>query len=70
MNLATLRSHPLAETRNVDDQVEWLDDDDVVYGLPQSQSSPVTDIWKAPAAGGGRPARLLAGAWSPAVVRG
>ena len=70
LDLATLRSHPLSETRNVDDQVEWLNDDAVVYGLPESQSSPVTDIWKAPAAGGGRPARLLAGAWSPAVVRG
>ena len=34
LDLATMRSHPLAETRNVDDQVEWLDDDDVVYGLP------------------------------------
>jgi WD40-like Beta Propeller Repeat len=70
LDLATLRTHPLVETRNVDDQIEWFDNDHVSYGLPQSASSPVTDIWKAPAAGGGRPERVLAGAWSPAVVRG
>ena len=40
------------------------------YGLPQSASSPVTDVWKLPAAGGGHPERVLTGAWSPAVVRG
>ena len=70
LDLATLRSHPLADTRNVDDQIEWYDNDHVAYGLPQGASSPVTDIWKVPAAGGGRPERVLAGAWSPAVVRG
>jgi hypothetical protein len=69
LDLATLRAHTLAETRNVDDQVEWLDDDDVVYGLPESQSSPVMDVWRLPAAGGGKPQRLVTGAWSPAVVR-
>jgi hypothetical protein len=70
LDLATLRARTLAETRNVDDQIEWYDNDHVSYGLPQSASSPVTDIWKLPAAGGGRPQRVLAGAWSPAVVRG
>ena len=35
LDLATLKDHPLAETRNVDDQVEWLDDQTVIYGLPQ-----------------------------------
>ena len=35
LDLATLKDHPLAETRNVDDQVEWLDDQTVMYGLPQ-----------------------------------
>jgi hypothetical protein len=70
LDLATLRSHLLADTRNVDDQIEWYDNDHVSYGLPQNASSPVTDIWKVPAAGGGRPERVLSGAWSPAVVRG
>jgi hypothetical protein len=70
LDLATLHARTLAETRNVDDQIEWFDNDHVSYGLPQSTSSPVTDVWKVPAAGGGRPERVLAGAWSPAVVRG
>jgi hypothetical protein len=70
LDLATLHVRTLAETRNLDDQIEWFDNDHVSYGLPQSASSPVTDIWKVPAAGGGRPERVLAGAWSPAVVRG
>jgi hypothetical protein len=35
LDLATLKDHPLSETRNVDDQVEWLDDQTVIYGLPQ-----------------------------------
>ena len=64
------RGHTLVETRNVDDQVEWLDDDTVVYGLPESQSSPVTDV----SAGPGRRRRQAAArrdrGRSPAVVRG
>ena len=70
LDLATLRSHVLADTRNVDDQIEWYDNDHVSYGLPQGASSPVTDVWKVPAAGGGHAERVVAGAWSPAVVRG
>jgi hypothetical protein len=35
LDLATMDDHPLAETRNVDDQVDWLDDQTVIYGLPQ-----------------------------------
>lgn len=70
LDLSTLRARTLAETRNVDDQIEWYDDDHVSYGLPEGPSSPVTDVWKVPAAGGGRPERVISGAWSPAVVRG
>ena len=52
LDLATLKDHPLAETRNVDDQVEWLDDHTVIYGLPQdagdvdsaAQASPGTPV--------------------------
>ena len=35
LDLATLSETPLAgETRSVDDQVEWLDDGQIVYALP------------------------------------
>ena len=35
LDLSTLEERPLAEARDVDDQVEWLDDTTVMYGLPQ-----------------------------------
>lgn len=33
LDLATGTVHPLAETRSVDDQAEWLDDSTVLYGV-------------------------------------
>lgn len=60
----------LAETRSVDDQVEWLDDDRIVYGLPRGGSAVATsDVWAVPADGGGQPRLLVPDAWSPAVLR-
>jgi hypothetical protein len=38
INLATLKVHPLAETRSVDDQVEWLNDTTIIYGVLKDQS--------------------------------
>ena len=52
----------LAETESVDDQVEWLDDERILYGRDGS-------IWVVPADGSGNPERLIEGADSPAVVR-
>ena len=53
---------PLAEERPVDDQVEWLDNKNVLYGLS-------ADIWTVPADGKGAPRKFLSKALSPAVVR-
>lgn len=56
-------------SRSVDDQIEWLDDDHVLFGLAPPGGGPTADVWVAPA-DGSRPAELLIrGAWSPAVVR-
>jgi hypothetical protein len=66
LELATGRVTRLAESRNVDDQVEWLDDGHVVYGLPAEDAA--TDLWAVPADGSGAPRLLVRGAWSPAVV--
>jgi hypothetical protein len=52
----------LAETRSVDDQLEWLDDHALLYHEGN-------DIWTVPADGSGAPRRYIAGADSPAVVR-
>jgi hypothetical protein len=62
LDLRTMRETPLAETRSVDDQAEWLDDEHVLYGLDGA-------VWSVPADGAGRPVRYIAGAASPAVVR-
>ncbi|WP_198413955.1 TolB family protein [Micromonospora phaseoli] len=60
----------LSEVRSVDDQVEWLDDDTVLYGLPRADAaSASSDVWAVPADGSGEPRLLVADAWSPAVVR-
>jgi len=62
LDVATLRDRPLAETRSVDDQAEWLDDERVLYGVENA-------IWVVRADGSGSPRRLLQSADSPAVVR-
>ncbi|GIF38695.1 WD40 repeat protein [Actinoplanes xinjiangensis] len=69
-DLATGRSTLLAEKRSVDDQIEWLDDDRVLYGMPRSGNGPsASDVWTVPADGSGSAALFIPDAWSPAVVR-
>lgn len=66
--LASGTDRRLAETRSVDDQVEWLDNSTVLYGLPRPGTGE-SDVWALPADGTGAPRVFLADAWSPAVVR-
>jgi hypothetical protein len=69
-DLRTRTETLLAETRSVDDQVEWLDDSTVVYGLPrEDEASASSDVWAVPADGTGAARVLVPDAWSPAVVR-
>jgi hypothetical protein len=69
-DLRTRTETLLAETRSVDDQVEWLDDATVIYGLPrEDQASASSDVWAVPADGTGAARVLVLDAWSPAVVR-
>jgi hypothetical protein len=68
LDLATLEDHPLAETRHVDDQIEWLDDHTVVYAVETGLGPP--SIYSVPADGGGEPRMFITSADSPAVVRG
>jgi hypothetical protein len=62
LDLASGRETPLAETRPIDDQAEWLDDDHVLYRVGE-------EIWQVPADGTGRAQRYMARSDSPAVVR-
>ena len=59
------------ETRNVDDQVEWLDDHTILYSLPDQASGPTasTNTWAISTEAGAAPWLLLPYAFSPAVVR-
>lgn len=62
LDLATMEETPLAESRSIDDQIEWLDDDRVLYGDGWH-------LWSMPADGSGIPRRFMSDANSPAVVR-
>jgi hypothetical protein len=63
LSLGTMAETALAETRSIDDQVEWLDDERILYGTAKG------DVWTVPADGTGAPTKYLAGALSPAVLR-
>jgi hypothetical protein len=63
LDLATGKETALAETRPLDDQIEWLDRDHVLYQAGEA-------TWTVPADGSGSPRRWMAGAGSPAIVRG
>jgi hypothetical protein len=62
LDLASGADVALAETRSVDDQVEWLDDGHVLSHFG-------SDIWTVRADGSGSPQVYLKNADSPAVVR-
>jgi len=55
------------ETRSVDDQVEWLDDQTVTYHLTGNNTA--ADLWAMGVDGQSSPKILLPNAYSPAVVR-
>lgn len=59
----------LTEQRSVDDQLEWLDAEHVLYSVPHAESAASTDVWIANAEASGPPQLFLPGAYSPAVVR-
>lgn len=58
LSVATLEDHELAETRSIDDQVEWLDDETLAY-------SDGRNVYTVPADGEGSPQLLVRDATSP-----
>jgi hypothetical protein len=65
LDLETMVDHELAETRGIDDQVQWLDDDTVIYGISREEAgTPTKDTYAVPADGSGAPQLLVSGAWS------
>jgi hypothetical protein len=70
LDLETRQRHPLAELRSVDDQAQWLDDEQVIYALPgEGPRAGVMDQWVVPADGGGEPRLFLPEAYSAGVAR-
>jgi len=67
LDLQTMQDTALAETASVDDQAEWLDDDQVLYGIRPGGGA--TDTWAVPADGSGSPRLFLPGASSAVVVK-
>lgn len=62
LDLATMTETPLAELRSIDDQIEWLDNRQVLYGEAST-------VWVAAADGTGQPRKFLSQASSPTVLR-
>jgi len=63
LDLATLRAHAVAERRPIDDQVEWLNDETLIY-------SDGLDVYTTSADGSGEPRLVLRDASSPVALRG
>jgi archaellum component FlaF (FlaF/FlaG flagellin family) len=63
LDLRTLKETELAEEQSVDDQVEWLDDGQILYGRDGA-------VWVVQADGRGEPRVFLPNALSPAVIAG
>lgn len=71
LDLDTMETTVLdGEERNVDDQITWLDDATLLYGLPRADEPSTTDVWALPADGATAPVVAIPQAWSPSVVRG
>ena len=70
LDLASGQETVLAgEQHSVDDQVEWLDDATLLYGLPRDDQPGATDVWSIATTASATPAVFIPQAWSPAVVR-
>lgn len=61
LDLATLKAHAVAESRPIDDQVEWLDDGTLIY-------SDGLDVYTVSADGGGEPRLVVHDASSPVAL--
>lgn len=59
----------LSEPRSVDDQIEWLDDGTLLYGLPRDGAEGDSDIWQIRTDPSARASLYIEHAWSPSVIR-
>lgn len=68
LDLTTGKETLMPDDRNIDDQVEWLDDDTLLYAMPGATVGD-SDVWSTPADGSGAAELFIPHASSPSVVR-
>jgi len=59
----------LPDTRNIDDQVEWLDESTLLYAVPRTDAVGDSDVWSLEADGSAPSELFIEHASSPTVVR-
>lgn len=69
LDLATGNVTVLGERRDLDDQIEWLDNSTILYGIPRNDAGKDSDVWSLSIAADAAPQLFIEHAWSPAVVR-
>ena len=69
LDLASGKETVLSEPRSVDDQIEWLDDQTLLYGLARDGAAGDSDIWQINTSPASRSSIYIEHAWSPSVIR-
>ena len=69
LDLATMQETTLAEKEGIDDQVEWLDNDQILYQKADYDPPKWVSVFVVPADGSGQPEIFIENATSPVVVR-
>lgn len=69
LDLATMQETTLAETESIDDQVEWLDNEHILYEKIDYDPPKWVSVFVMPADGSGKPEIFMPNAASPVVVR-
>jgi hypothetical protein len=69
LDLATMQEIQLAETYGIDDQVEWLNNEHILYHKLDYDPPKLVSVFVLPADGTGKPEVFIPNALSPVVVR-
>ena len=69
LDLATMQEIALGEKESIDDQVEWLDNEHILYHKVDPDSPMLVSVFVIPANGSGKPEVFIPSAISPVVVR-
>jgi Tol biopolymer transport system component len=69
LDLRTMQQIELAEKVSIDDQVEWLDNERILYHKTDYDPPKLVSVFVVPADGSGTPEIFMPNAISPVVVR-